>query len=123
MTLVGPYRMPDVVGPAEARRILRLSRQRFNDLRKTDILFPDGQELEIGTVWDADTMRAYADDRKHLSDGRRSTRFQVLRSFRATGNVAETSRKLGIPYTTCWRHLKNAGAVGGTKTTTEEPTS
>jgi hypothetical protein len=62
----------DIVGTLEIGQLLSVSRQRADQLTKTDPLFPrPAAELASGRVWDAESVRTWARFRNRgLSEGR-----------------------------------------------------
>ena len=104
---VAPFRIgaPDVVGPAEARAILRVSRQRLAQLAHHP-RFPDATELEIGRVWHRTDIIAF-----HLSrtEKRRETMIVAVSTYRATGVITEAARAAGVHPYTVRRWLRELG--------------
>ena len=93
---------PDVVGPSEARKILKVGKARFNQLTAAPG-FPDHTQLEIGRVWWRTDIRAFQLDR---TDQRRRTRLAAIVSYRRSGNVAHAARTAGVDPSTLRRWLR-----------------
>jgi hypothetical protein len=103
--------LPDVVGSAEARRMLGgVSRQRFSELRGEDRAFPPARELAGGPVWDRATMLAYAQDRHERTRYGRGARTRLLQSFRKRPSIYAAAKSCGVPQSTARRWLIEAGA-------------
>lgn len=105
----GEHSGPDVVGPAEACKILGVNKRRLNAIRHQAThadTFPQPTELEMGPVWDRAEIKAWAYDRS----GRRLT---VLRAYRATGSTTEAAQAVGCDSSTARRWLKSLGAYRG----------
>ena len=107
-TRVAPFRMggpPDVVGPAEARAILKCSRQRMHQLT-ADPDFPPWTELEIGRTWHRTDIIAYQLSR---TEPRRKTMIVAVSTYRATGVILEAARAAGVAPYTVRRWLRELG--------------
>jgi hypothetical protein len=97
---------PDVYGPAEARELVGVSKQRFGELAGRDG-FPAPRVLTIGRVWDGPELRAWAADRQ---DGRAHgtrTRAVALRRYRQTGSIAGAARSAGVDPATVRRWMRD----------------
>lgn len=97
---------PDVYGPGELEKLLGVSRQRIHQLRKDDPAFPEGTTLEIGTVYDGPTARAYDRDRREPKKKRAAA---ILKTYRRTGAVKTTARELELTHQTVRRYLREIG--------------
>lgn len=99
---------PDVVGPAEARKIIGVNtRERFRQYTQMDG-FPEHTELGIGRVWDRAELEAWIRDRRQPGKRRRTT---VLKSYKATGNVSRAARAANVSRPTAVIWLRELGVA------------
>jgi predicted DNA-binding transcriptional regulator AlpA len=86
--------LPDVVGAAEAARIIGVTPRRLYQISGAyGARFPAPRELEIGRVWDRAEIEAWTADRS-------GAQLAALRAYRKTGTVARAADVAGVSWPT-----------------------